>query len=101
MDLATLAKMIDVNTAQAFVSAARRVIDALLIEAERVRQTRTPAARDYSQAAPSREAAPAGWLSHEELRDTAQRLSEAVAAEKWTDGLVFALKALVAVGGML
>lgn len=101
MDLQTFAKNIDADTARAFVTAARHVIDALLIEAARVRATQTPAVRDYDQAALSREAPPGGWLSHDELRETAQRLSEAIAAEKWTDGFVCALKTLSALGGLL
>lgn len=101
MDLRTLARNIDANTARAFVTAARHVIDALLIEAERVRKTQTPGEQDYNQARLPRKAAPGGWLSHQELRETARRLSEAVAAERWTDGLLFALKALNVVGGML
>ena len=101
MDLRSLARNIDANTARAFVTAARHVIDALLIEAERVRKTQTPRRRNYNRAGLPRDTAPGGWLSHEELRETARRLSEAVAAEKWTDGLVFALKTLSVVGGGL
>lgn len=101
MDLRSVLTNIDAQTAQAFVAAARHVIDALLIEGERVRQTQTPEARDYNQAGLPRDAAAGGWLSHEELRDTARRMAEAVAAEKWTDGFVAALQLLAAVGGML
>ena len=101
MDLKTLVKNIDVQTAQAFVTAARHVIDALLIESERVRKTQTPGARDYNKAELSRETPAGGWLSHEELRDTARRMSEAIALEKWTDGLVCALRMLSALGGVL
>ncbi len=101
MDLQNIVKNIDAATAQAFVSAARHVVDALLIEGERVRQTQTPAARDYNAASLSREAAPGGWLSHEELRETSRRLAEAVAAEKWTEGFVAALKLLSMLGGAL
>jgi len=101
MDLQNVLKSIDTGTARAFVSAARHVIDALLIEGARIRETQAPPLRDYNAAGLSREAAPGGWLSHEELRDTAQRLAEAIAAEKWTEGLVFALKVLSCVGGLL
>lgn len=101
MDLQSIVRNIDAETARAFVSAARHVIDAMLIEAERVRQVQTPDARDYNEAALSREAPGGGWLSHAELRETAQRLSEAVAAEKWTAGFVCALRLLSALGGQL
>jgi hypothetical protein len=91
---------LDARTAQAFVTAARHVIDAMLIEGQRVRQTQTPAAVDYGSAELSREAAPGGWMAHEELRGTVQKLGEAIAAEKWTDGVLFAIKALSAVGAL-
>ena len=100
MDLRALAGRIDVATARAFVTATRQVIDAMLIEGQRVEQVQTPGKRDYRTAELSREAAPGGWLSHAELQNTAQRLAEAVAAEKWADGLLFALSALRAVGGV-
>lgn len=101
MDVQTLVRNIDAQTARAFVEAARHVIDALLIEAERVGQTQTPDVTDYEHASLSRETPAGGWLSHAELRDTARRLSEAVAAEKWIDGLTCALKLLSALGGGL
>ncbi len=101
MDLRTIVKNIDAETARAFVSASRHVIDALLIESERVRQTHTPTERDYNQAELSREAPGGGWLSHSELRDTARRMSEALANENWTDGFIAALKTVSALGGLL
>jgi hypothetical protein len=101
MNLLTLAQSIDAPTAQAFVTAARNVIDALLIEAERVRHTQTPLPRDYNAAELPRTTPPGGWIEHVELRETARRLAEAMAAEKWTDGLVCALQTVFVLGGML
>ena len=101
MDLQTLIKSIDADTARAFVSATRHVIDALLIEGERVRQTQTPTVRDYNTATLPRDSPAGGWLSHEELRETARKISEALATEKWTDGFITALKAVSALGGLL
>jgi hypothetical protein len=101
MDIKAVVNSIDTNTARAFVTAARHVIDALLIEAERVRKTQTPEPRDYNSASLSREAAPGGWISPEELRDTARRLAEAISAEKWVDGVVFAVQIIAACGGTL
>ncbi|HUU97908.1 MAG TPA: hypothetical protein VM487_19400 [Phycisphaerae bacterium] len=98
MDLKTLLQNVDAKTARAFIAAARHLIDAMLIEAQRVRQTQTPGARDYDAAELSRESAPGGWLSHEELRGAAQKMAEAVAAEKWTDGLVFAIRLFTTLG---
>jgi hypothetical protein len=98
MDLTKLARAVDAETARAFVTAARHVIDALLIESARAEQTRTPAERDYESATLSRTAPAGGWLAHGELRQTAQRLAEAIAAEKWTDGMMFALRVLAQLG---
>jgi hypothetical protein len=101
MDWRALVKNIDADTARAFVTAARHVIDALLIEGERVRAAQSPAVRDYNQAVPSRAGPAGGWLSHEELRETARRMSESIAAEKWTDGLLAAIEVLGLLGGLL
>jgi hypothetical protein len=98
MDLMTLVKSLDAPTARAFVTAARHVIDALMIEGERIQQTQAPAPRDYNAGALDRTAPAGGWLSHAELRDTTQRLSEAIAAEKWIDGVFWAVRALSFLG---
>lgn len=92
MDLKELLQHVDGETARAFVGAARRVIDAMLIEAEHIRAAQPPAARAYDEARLSRAAPAGGWLSHDELRGAARRLGEALAAEKWTDGLVCAVR---------
>lgn len=99
MKLQTLLAQVDARTAQTFVSAARHVIDAMLIEAARVEQTSTPGETDYENAKLSRDAAPGGWLSHETLRDTSQRLAEAIAGEKWTEGMLTAIRLLSGMGG--
>ena len=101
MNIEAIIKHIDAETARAFVTAARHVIDALLIEVERVQQTHTPEGRNYNSAELSRGSPAGGWLSPEELSNTTQRLAEAIAAEKWTDGVLFTLKLLRGVGGML
>lgn len=101
MNLASLLPQIDAQSARAFVSAARHIIDALLIEAERVEATQTPAPRDYTAAALDRTAPAGGWIGVGELRATSRQLNEAIAAEKWTDGLLCALKLMALLGGGL
>ena len=101
MDIIELVKRVNPETARAFVNAARHVIDALLIEGQRVRQAQTPERRVYYEAELPRRTPAGGWLSHEELRETAQRLAEAIALEKWTDGLALALKLFGGLGGVL
>ncbi|MBI5863269.1 MAG: hypothetical protein HZB38_01905 [Planctomycetes bacterium] len=78
------AQAVDGRTARAFVSAARHFIDALLIEGQRVASTATPPA--------------GGWLSSEELRGATQRMSEAIAAERWVDGALAVVRVLVLLG---
>lgn len=99
MDLLSVIRRIDTETARAFVQAARHVVDAMLLEAERMEQTGTPTARDYNTAALPRDAPAGGWLSHAELRQTARELSEAIAAEKWVDGVVLAIRLFGRWGG--
>lgn len=98
MKLEQIAGRIDADTARAFVEAARHVIDAMLIEAERVQQTQTPGRRDYAAAGLDASTPGGGWISHAELRAAAQRVGEAVAAEKWSEGFVAAVKLLALVG---
>ncbi len=99
MTLNSALQQVDAGTAQAFVRAARHVIDAMMIEAQRVHQAQAPGARDYLGGDLSREAAAGGWISHEELRSTTQKLSEAIAAEKWIDGLLTAVRLIALLGG--
>lgn len=97
MNLAALAARLDAETARVFVRAAWHVIEAMLIEAEHVRQTQTPREKDYGTARLDRSAPAGGWISHDELRSTARRLSEAIAAEKWVEGFVLAMQLLLLV----
>ena len=50
MNIETLLRQVDARTARAFVTAARHVIDALLIEGQRVREAQAPTVRDYDGA---------------------------------------------------
>lgn len=94
MDLRTLLQQIDAETARAFISAARHMLDALLLEAARAEDVCAPAAQDYENESLSRATPPGGWLSHEELRKTTQEIVEAVAAEKWADGVACTIQLL-------
>src|SRR5262245_1021942 len=99
MNLESIAKQVDLGTARAFVTAARHFIDALLIEGQRVTTAATPQERDYNAAGGlSRETPPGGWISAEELRGATQRMSEAIAAEKWVEGAVFAARIFALLG---
>jgi hypothetical protein len=99
MDLQKLLQNIDAETARAFVSAAGHVIDAMLFETARVGETLTPPTRDYENAALPRATPAGGWISHEELRLSTQKMAEALAAEKWADGVVLAIQVLTRCAG--
>jgi hypothetical protein len=100
VDLNMVLQSIDVSTAKAFVTAARNVVDAMLIEGQRVKQASGPVARDYTNASFGAEAPAGGWISDDEIAATVQSMAEAIAAEKWTQGLVFAVQALSALGAL-
>ena len=46
----------------------------------------------------SRESAAGGWISNAELTETTRKLAEAIAAEKWVDGVVFAARVIALLG---
>ena len=95
MDWKAIVGQIDATTARAFVAATRNVIDAMMIEGQRIRQTAAPSQRDYAAAELDRSAPGGGWLADEELRAATQRMSEAIAAERWADGVLFAVAAIL------
>ena len=101
MEFRTIVQQLNPATARAFVQATRNVIDALMIEGARVREARGPAPRDYEQAEFSRTAPPGGWIAPEELRGVVQKMNEAIALEKWTEGFFFAVRAMSILGGGL
>lgn len=100
MTLEQTLRQINPDTARAFVSAARNIIDALLIEARRIQQVQTPAPRDYTAGGLPRTAPAGGWIADDELRAATQQMSEALALEKWTEGVLAALRALNLIGAL-
>lgn len=98
MKLEEIAKRVDEGNARAFVQAARHLINAMMVETARQADSQGPAAgagaRDYRTAELSREAAPGGWISRAELDRTNQQLIEAIAAEKWIEGVVAAVRVM-------
>lgn len=99
MDWLNALRQITPETARTFVEAARNVVDALLIDSQQVRELQTPPPMDYTTAGLSREAPPGGWISDAQLQRTLQCMNEAIAAEKWLDGMLFAVRALSRLGG--
>ena len=98
MDMRQVLQSMDVNAAREFARAAKRVIDALVLETARATSESTPGKRDYETAELSRAAPAGGWISSGELRRTTQLMSEAIAAEKWIEGALLAIRVLAGVG---
>ena len=71
----------------------------MLLEAARVEETQTAGVRDYEGVALPRATPAGGWLSHEELRRTAQAMAEAIALEKWADAIALAIGLLTRFAG--
>lgn len=94
MDIVGIAERVDARVAQSFVRAAFNVLTAMTVEVERGKPARPPGERDYNAAGLSREGPAGGWISDGELRAATQRISEAIAAEKWSEGFVFAIQAM-------
>jgi len=101
MNLTALLSSVRPETARAFVTAAWSILQALRVELEQSAERRTPPVRNYNERELSRTAPAGGWLTDEELCQTVDALAEAIAAEKWTDGLITTLKVLSALGGLL
>ena len=100
MDWIAGLKRLDAESARAFVQGARNVIDALMVEARRPTPAAAPPGdRDYASAGLSRTAPPCGWLSSTEVDRVHQQMVEAMAAEKWVEGAVFAVRLLKTFGG--
>ena len=100
MELKQLIGAIDARTAQSFVSATRRLLEVLLVEGQRVSAAQVPGKRDYNTTEIDRGGPASGWLSRDELRAASTEMAEAIAAEKWTEGVMVALRAVKFVGGL-
>lgn len=101
MDWKLLLQRVDASTARAFVSATRHVLDALLLEGERIQQVQTPGAVDYNAADLPRTTPAGGWLTLDKVRQANRELVEAIAHERWWDGFATALRVMQMIGGGL
>ena len=99
MGIEQLLQGIDAEAARQFVQATQNVLDAMLLESAKAGTQAEPEVRDYRNASLARGGPKGGWLSHEELRATTQKMAEAIAAEKWVDGMLVAIRLLTRVGG--
>ncbi|MFO0971844.1 MAG: hypothetical protein U1A27_00180 [Phycisphaerae bacterium] len=87
------------ETAKALVHATRTVLDAIGAEQSRIAASAAPPGGvDYAAAGHDRTSPAGGWITPDELRERGQAMSEAIAAEKWIDGVVAAIQALALLG---
>jgi hypothetical protein len=91
---AAIASQIDESTAKSFVSAAWNVIQAAMVVRQQALAAETPGQTDYETAQLDRSTPAGGWLTDETLHSYTQRISEAIAAEKWEQGALFVLQFL-------
>ena len=97
--ITSLAERLDAQTIQTFVHTMRLIADAILAEAEDRAGEHAPTGQvDYATAGPDRTAPPGGWGDVAEIRSRATAMAEAIAAEKWQDGFVFAFELMALVG---
>lgn len=94
MQVAKVAEKLDADVLKQFVVGVQKVIEALLIEQEHVGSQPGPVPVDYNTAGLPRAEPPGGWIGTGELRAASQKMSEAIAAEKWVEGFVFAVQAM-------
>lgn len=96
----TIADKLDLATIQSFTRAALDVIQVVLNEAEKRAATATPDKVDYAHADHDWSAPAGGWLTPDEIRTAITEITEAIAAEKWFDGFVAAVKMMAACAAM-
>jgi hypothetical protein len=92
--IAEIARSLDQATIQSFVHAARLTVEAIIGEADKAAAAQTPGTTDYRTATHDRSAPAGGWIVPDEVRHTSRAMVEAIAAEKWVDGFVTAVKAI-------
>lgn len=96
-----LLKDVNLVIVKRFLFAVESLVNALLLAEELPREARMPQEHDYTKATLPREAPPLGWLSHDQLRESARQMGEAISAEKWTDGFVAAIRLISLFTGAL
>ena len=85
---------------QNFVHAARTFIDSVAVEAAAVAAKETPGATDYRTANHDRSPPTGGWIDFDEVRQKSKQMTEAIAAEKFADGVITTLQALALFGAI-
>ncbi len=89
---------IDPAAAKAFVLEVRRVFGALATPVGAAgTPPEAPGNVDYTTAQVTAGRPAGGWLSDAEVRNVAQRMTEAIAAEQWEKGLTIAIAFLATV----
>jgi len=91
---------LSLEQARQFVLTVQRWIEAGLLPPTKVGAGPVPGRVDYGTAKIGSVAPAGGWLSDAEVKSVAQGMTEAIAAEKWFDGVKFAVQLVILAGGL-
>ncbi len=91
---------LSLEQARQFVLTVQRWIELGLLPPTKVGAGPVPGRVDYGTAKIGSVAPAGGWLSDAEVKSAAQGMTEAIAAEKWFDGVKFAVQLVILAGGL-
>lgn len=82
-----------------FVLAFKAMLDRGLIPTVPVKPEVEPPLHEYGGKGLTKNAPASGWISESELAGRVQLMTEAIAAEKWEEGFLFAVQIIMLFGG--
>lgn len=92
-----IVKTLNIEDVKKFVIAVNNIVSQLLVQPTQTGPVDN-APIDYNAKQMPDYKPKGGWINVDELRNKNQQMTEAISLEKWTDGFIFALQALAAVG---
>lgn len=90
--LSTIMSDLSMETIKEVVTVVKRYIDDALVDDIKIQPQESPNRLDYNKAGIELVAPPNGWISMSELEAYNQKMTEAIANEKWTEGFILAMQ---------
>lgn len=90
--LSTVMSDLSMESIKEFVTVVKRYIDDALVDDIKVLPQESPTKIDYNKAGVELIAPHGGWISRSELERYNQKMTEAIANEKWTEGFILAMQ---------